>query len=230
VHQFLTRFMLADNVSRLLRVSKANCVLDVGANVGQFAKRLRRAGYEGRIHSFEPVSATYARLEKAAADDPEWHVHNVALGSSNSQAEINTADRLSSILPPSDFGRSWKDKMNTMGTETIQVRRLDSLFAEVTAGLSEPRAFLKMDTQGFDLEVVRGSGAALDHVVALQSEVSCLPLYDGMPRLPEQLTAFEAEGFEIVGIFPVTNQAATLRAIEMDLLMVRADALRDPQG
>ncbi len=230
VHQHMARLFIGDQVARLLRATGATCVLDVGANAGQWAKGLRRAGYAGRIISFEPVSATYARLAKAAADDPEWHVHNWALGATDGTAEIHAGDRLSSLLEPSDFGRSWRSRMGQMETETIQVRRLESVFPEVTAGLSEVRAFLKMDTQGFDLEVVRGAGAALDRVVGLQSEVACLPLYDGMPRLNEQLTSYEAAGFETVGFFPVTQHAATMRAIEMDLVMVRPDEVRDPQG
>jgi hypothetical protein len=120
--------------------------------------------------------------------------------------------------------------MGEMETETIAVRRLSSVFEEVTAAfaaeLGEVRAFLKMDTQGYDLQVLEGAGDALRHVVALQSEVACLPLYDGMPRLPEQLTAYEAAGFQTVGIFPVTQHPATMRAIEMDLLMVRPDEVR----
>jgi hypothetical protein len=83
-----------------------------------------------------------------------------------------------------------------------------------------------MDTQGYDLQVLEGAGDALQQVVALQSEVACLPLYDGMPRLPEQLSTYEAAGFQTVGIFPVTQHPATMRAIEMDLLMVRPDEVR----
>jgi FkbM family methyltransferase len=157
-------------------------------------------------------------------------VHPWALGADDGTAEIHTGDRLSSLLPPSDFGLEWKSRMGQMESETITVRRLDSIFAEVTAELPEEigqvRAFLKMDTQGYDLRVLQGAGAALDHVVALQSEVACVPLYDGMPRLPEQLTAYEAAGFQTVGIFPVSQHPATMRAIEMDLLMVRPEQVR----
>jgi FkbM family methyltransferase len=230
VQQQIARFLLGEQVVRLLKATDANCVLDVGANAGQFARGLRRAGYRGRIVSFEPVAGTFARLARRAADDPAWDVHQYALGAADGSAEIHTGDRLSSLLSPSDFGLEWKSRMGEMEAETIAVRRLDSVFDEVTSALTEElgevRAFLKMDTQGYDLQVLEGAGDALRHVVALQSEVACLPLYDGMPRLPEQLSTYEAAGFQTVGIFPVTQHPATMRAIEMDLLMVRPGEVR----
>ena len=230
VQQQIARYLLGEQVVRLLRATDANCVFDVGANAGQFARELRRAGYRGRIVSFEPVASTFARLARSAADDPEWHVRPWALGATDGTAEINTGDRLSSLLAPSDFGREWKSRMGEMQTETIEVRRLDSVFSEVTDGLveehGEVRAFLKMDTQGYDLQVMAGASNALPLIVGLQSEVACVPLYDGMPRLPEQLTTYENAGFQTVGIFPVTQHPATMRAIEMDLLMVRPEEVR----
>jgi hypothetical protein len=47
-----------------------------------------------------------------------------------------------------------------------------------------------------------------------------------MPRLPEQISTYEAEGFEITGMFPVTRHRPTLRVIEFDVTMVRAEAVR----
>lgn len=230
VQQQIARYLFEGQVARLLRATDVNCVFDVGANCGQFAIGLRRAGYTGRIVSFEPVAETFDRLSTEAAGDPEWHVHQWALGSTDGTAEIHTGDLLSSLLPPSDFGKEWRSQMGAMESETIEVRRLDSVFADLTQGLveelGEVRAFLKMDTQGYDLEVLRGATNALPLVVGLQSEVACVPLYDGMPRLPEQLTAYEEAGFETVGIFPVTQHAPTMRAIELDLLMVRPEEVR----
>jgi hypothetical protein len=59
----------------------------------------------------------------------------------------------------------------------------------------------------------------------MQSEVACVPIYDGMPRLPDQIAAYESAGFEITGMFPVTRHRASMRVIEFDVTMVRTDAL-----
>ena len=133
---------------------------------------------------------------------------------------------MSSLLPSSGFGKGWSAKLRDMNTQEIEVRRLDSMFAEATAGIDIPRVYLKMDTQGYDLKTFRGAGAYLDQVVGMQSEVSCVPIYDGMPRLPEQITEYEAEGFENVGMYEVSRDPSTMRVIEFDVVMVRAGAIQ----
>jgi FkbM family methyltransferase len=199
-----------------------DCVLDVGANSGQFAKALRRAGYDGRIVSFEPVSSVFAHLQAAAAGDHGWRVHQLAVGEEDGEAEINVRPgTMSSLLPSSDFGRSWAPRLRDSTVETVEVRRLDGLFDDAVSGLPDPRVLLKLDTQGFDLAAFRGLGPRVEDVVALQSEVSCVPIYDGMPTMLEQLQTYQEAGFALSGIFPVSRDQQTLRAIEFDALMVR---------
>ena len=88
------------------------------------------------------------------------------------------------------------------------------------------RAYLKMDTQGFDLQVFEGATGVLDQFVGMQSEACCVPIYDDMPRLPEQMLAYEKLGFETVGMFAVFRDRPTMRVIEFDLVMVRPERLR----
>ncbi len=189
-----------------------------------------RSGYRGRIASFEPVAEPFAKLEQAAADDDLWSVHPYALGAEDGTAEINRVPgTMSSMLPASEFGKGWSDRLQEQTAETIQVRTLPSVLDEI-APPDPMRAYLKMDTQGFDLQVFEGARDLLDRVVAMQSEVSCVPIYDGMPRLPEQWQVYESAGFEAVGVYPVTRDAPTLRAIEFDLVMVRPSEVSNPRA
>ncbi|MFH9861458.1 FkbM family methyltransferase [Streptomyces sp. NPDC017202] len=222
-------YLCTQHVAAMLALYDANCVFDVGANSGQYARRLRRLGYTGRIVSFEPTSETFARLEKAAAQDPDWHVYRCGLGREETTAEIHTGWKtMNSLLGPSDYGRDRYSRFGTSDTEEIRVRRLDEVMDEALEGLADPRPYLKMDTQGYDLEVFAGAGKRIEEFVGMQSEVAVLRLYEGSPGMGEAVAAYEAAGFGITGMYPVTREATTGRVIEFDCVLMRADAAPTP--
>ncbi len=221
-----SEYLCMQHVTAMFRLYGVNCVLDVGANHGQYAKRLRRHGYRGRIVSFEPTAEAFARLSKAAENDPAWHVRHCGLGREESTAEIHVGwNTMNSLLPASDYGRDRYKRFHTTRTEEILVRRLDDVLDEALDGIDDPRPFLKMDTQGYDLEVYAGGGERIADFVGLQSEVAVLRLYEGSPPMGESVATYEAGGFEITGMYPVTREAATGRVVEFDCVMMRPKAL-----
>lgn len=222
-------YLCTQHVTAMLELYGANCVFDVGANTGQYAKRLRKLGYTGRIVSFEPTSETFARLEKAAADDPAWYVYQCGLGREETTAEIHIGWKtMNSLLSASDYGKGRYSRFEKADTEEIRVRRLADVMDEALDGLTEPRPFLKMDTQGYDLEVFAGAGERIAEFVGMQSEVAVLKLYEGSPGMGEAVAAYEGAGFGITGMYPVTREATTGRVIEFDCVMMRADAAPTP--
>jgi FkbM family methyltransferase len=224
----LSDWLMWQHVGDVLRRYRVDCVIDVGANRGQYVRRLRKAGYRGVVHSFEPVPDVFAQLRDAAADDPDWHVHQVALGRESGDLEMNVVPgTLSSLLPPSEFGASRYERFtNELTTQRVPVRRLDEYLPEVAGTADAPaRILLKLDTQGFDLEAFAGVGSVMPSIVALQSEVALMTIYEHMPRLPESLGVYEGAGFEVSGLYPVSRDQRTGRVLEYDCVMVRADAL-----
>ncbi|MFF3348151.1 FkbM family methyltransferase [Streptomyces sp. NPDC002779] len=220
-------YLCTQHVTAMFELYGVNCVLDVGANHGQYAKRLRKHGYRGRIVSFEPTAEAFAKLSKAAEHDPRWQVHHCALGREDTTAEIHVGwNTMNSLLPASDYGRDRYKRFHTTRTEQIRIRRLDAVLDEALDGIEEPRPFLKMDTQGYDLEVYAGAGERIADFVGLQSEVAMLRLYEGSPPMSESVAAYEDGGFEITGMYPVTREAATGRVVEFDCVMMRAKALQ----
>jgi FkbM family methyltransferase len=222
----LASYAAHEHIGWMLRELNVNCVLDVGANEGQYGQRLREAGYAGRIVSFEPLEVHVAPLRERAAADHDWKVFACALGDSDGEADINVAPgKVSSLLPSSEFGRDWSDNLRDTHPETISIRRLDGLLDEATEGIQDPRIYLKLDTQGYDLPAFAGAGQRIQEVVGMQSEVSCVPIYEGMPRMHEQIPVYESQGFEITGMFPVSLDRSSLRVIEFDVVMIRVSAL-----
>ena len=209
-------------LQRLLVSNKVDLVIDVGANEGQFARRLRRM-YTGEIMSFEPIAAAFDRLTRAAAGDARWRVFRMALGSAETTATMHVASDtvFSSLLPSNDFSQR-RFRHSVVETEqVVPVTRLDTVLAPMMSEMPAPRVFLKLDTQGYDLEVFNGLGRYVDHVVMMQSEVSVIPIYDGMPHWTESIATYERAGFAVAAMFPVNHDAAG-RVIEYDCVLVRS--------
>jgi len=200
-----------------------DCVLDVGANTGQYGRLLRASGFRGRIVSFEPVRATFEELVRQAQGDAAWSCVHAALGRAEGRQTINVsaASKLSSFREPSAAGvRRLPARIAAAQREEVAVRRLDAVFAELPAP-RPARVLLKMDTQGYDLEVFAGAEGCLPSVAALQSELAVERLYEGMPDYVEALSVYRRAGFELTGLFPIYRDGASLIVGEMDCVMAR---------
>lgn len=207
----------------LLQALQINCVLDVGANVGQYALNLRDLDYTGHIVSFEPVPELFNHLKRMARGDARWHVLPYALGERDCAAELNVTrdSQFSSLLKPNRTAEQlFGGLVAGARTVNVEVRRLDGLLDAVLAHIDNPRVFLKMDTQGNDLAVFVGLGSRVDDVTALQSEVSLLPIYESMPTAFDAIPAYMRHGFAVTGLFPI-NRDDLGRVIDYDCVMSR---------
>jgi FkbM family methyltransferase len=203
------------------------CVLDVGANRGQYRHLLRdRVGYQGLIISFEPLSRNVASLREQAEADPRWIIRGHALGTENTEMEINVmkADGLSSFRSPHPAMVPMFRPVNVIERrERVEVRRLDSVIGELGGARALRNVYLKLDTQGFDLEVVRGAAATISKVRALQTEISMQPLYREAPSHRETLDELTERGFAVTAMYPIVRDEL-MRVIEFDCVMVNGAA------
>nr|WP_272916562.1 FkbM family methyltransferase [Tsuneonella aeria] len=204
---------------------RIDCVLDVGANTGQFADRLRRTGYTGHIVSFEPMPREYAIIAEAANRDARWHTFNFALGSKAETKRFNVLGSGAGTVYSSFLDPLPGETPAVSETIAIEVRRLDDVFDRIEGLVgADARHFLKIDTQGYDLEVCKGGEAALPRMLGLQSEVSIKPLYAGQPGYIDALAYYEALGFALMNL-SIVNRTAAGSVLEYDCLMARPAAL-----
>ncbi len=210
------------NLVRLLSAHGVDLVLDVGANVGQYAGHLRAAGYSGRIVSFEPLSAAHAALAEAAAADPDWTVApRMALGESDGQATINVSNEsdMSSFLAiRADFLDS-SPTSRTVGAETVAMARLESVFGDYAG--PDARVFLKIDTQGYERQVLAGAGASLTRIAGLQLELSLIPLYEGEETWRAMIDRLAALNFAPYQFIPGYFSRHLVRMLQIDGVFFR---------
>lgn len=217
--QRITGFLEWSLIRDVLQKYAINCVLDVGANRGRYARSLRRIGYRGLICSFEPVPEEYEHLCTAMQSDPNWLGFEIALGSEDTNQIFHIAVESTAM---SSFLRH-KDNSAIMRDITVEVRQLDSVLTQILSSIPEPRIFLKLDTQGYDLEVVKGAGNSLNQILCLQSEISVDPIYDKMPHYLTALEAYQHLGFHLSGLFEVDRRQVQETIVEMNCLMVRTE-------
>jgi FkbM family methyltransferase len=191
-------------------------VLDVGANEGQFGRMLRKEGYQGRIQSFEPVASAFRVLSDAAHNDPNWDVHNFALGSVAGRATINVSEftPFSSMLRTTGAASKFDSKAMLKHTEEIEVRTLD----EVCPKIPE-RTFLKIDTQGFEKEVLGGARAILPTLKGIFMELPIIQLYEGNWQFHEAIAFMARAGFVPAQIHPVNYHSKDkMSLVDVDCL------------
>ena len=207
-------------VGKLLAHLNVDCVLDVGANIGQYAMMLREySGYQGRIISFEPTPAPLNTLKHNSKNDSLWQVEGIALGNSTGSAIFRTL--ISASVGNSFLKMVEEDAGQGQFAEVrVEVRRLSDILPELQKQYGFRRPFLKMDTQGFDLEVFGGAQDVIQSIVGLQSELSVVPFYEGAPDWNQALDAYQKAGFVLSTLFP-NNDEWFPRLREMDCVMYR---------
>lgn len=210
---------LATLLSELLEKHAVDCVIDVGANEGQYRRFLRyEVGYLGALVSFEPQPELVDYLRAAAVEDKSWQVYNFALGSEEKELMLNIMERntFSSFLQPDNSATPQFENPNRIRAQhKVSVHRLDS--QALPAGAK--RIFLKCDTQGFDMEVIKGAAGIISRVACIQMELGVTRIYSGLPPYYEVLADLDALGFQPAGFFPV-SQNGNLSAIEFDCVLV----------
>lgn len=215
------------HLRKLFDLLKVDCVLDVGANRGQFHDYLRdEVQFEGPIVSFEPIPEVAAAISERARADERWIVHNYALGSSAGVARFNVmkSSTLSSFLAPQHGAAQGFEDSNTVARVIdVEIRKLDDVFPELAANLQCKSVYLKLDTQGFDMEVIKGASQTLGRFVhGMQTEASVKPLYQGMPDYACAIRDLERLGFDLSGIFPLPDSEHQFPfLVEFDAVLVK---------
>jgi FkbM family methyltransferase len=209
-------------LARQLSVHQIDVVFDVGANTGQFAERLRDAGFRGRIVSFEPSTAAHSTLSSHARRDANWTIApRMALGDHDGTITLNLAGNSasSSVLPMLPSHATAAPESRYIGSETVDLRTLDSVSTDFAT--KTERVFLKLDVQGFEYKVLQGAEHFLAQVGGIQIELSLVPLYEGEHLFDPMLHDLEARGYDLWSVVPSFVDPATSRLLQLDAIFFR---------
>lgn len=194
-------------------------VLDVGGHHGQFTLYALERFPSAKLITFEPQASGAELIATVTAGEPRVRIENYALGAEPGTAELNISKRSdsSSLLPIGEGQTTAFPGTETASTETIKVETLDNLLPDAP----ERPALLKIDVQGFELDVLRGAERTLTEIDEVFVECSFVELYDGQPLIGEIVAHLAKRGFKLRGVFDVSYDTGG-RCLQADCLFSRA--------
>lgn len=207
---------------KIFEAFNIDVVLDVGANTGQFAEQIRNDfNFNGRIISFEPISNVCNELYKKAKSDKKWEIMPFALGDQNAKSKINISSNLQSSSLLKILPRHVKSASESkyIGSETIEVKTLDSIFNKLCTNVNN--TYLKIDTQGYESNVIIGSENSLKYIDTVQVEMSLVPLYKDALLFNKMYDLLINKGYTLVSIEPVFIDKNTGQLLQVDCIFHR---------
>lgn len=222
----LTRYNPASSQNaRILEfflIYKIDTVLDVEANIGQFAIGLRESGYKGRIISFEPLSEAYSHLLINSKNDPNWIIApRMAIGSEEGKKTINMSGNFvsSSILKMTNIHIKGAPESAYIGSEEIYINKLDNIWK--TFFKNKDNIFIKIDVQGYESQVLKGATSILSKIKGIQIELSLVPLYENQLLFRDMLDYITSLGFELWDILPGFRDKQSGKLLQFDGIFFR---------
>jgi FkbM family methyltransferase len=217
----MEKYFFVKRVQRIISEYQVDCIVDVGANQGQYRDFLRdEVHYDGLIISFEPDPDCFAVLSTRQEMDDKWVILNYALGQEVKKLDFNImkSSVFNSFLEPdSSETQLFSTSNSILKTIKIEAKRLDEMIVKLKADHQFNNIYLKIDTQGFDLEVFEGASGCLDQIRAVQTEVSVLPIYKHMPSFDSSLKLFRSKGFEVSALYSLGEDRFP-HAVEFDCI------------
>ncbi len=193
-------------------------MIDVGANEGQYAQRMRQLGYTHDIVAFEPIASVYAALHRNFRGDSKFRAMQCAIGDFDGMIALHVSANTmsSSILPMSSLHEGADPRSGYIHQDMVTVARLDSL------GWPNVPTWLKVDVQGSEMSVLEGALGLLNQVRVVQLELSLVPLYEGSALIEDVLIWARARRFEPVFIEYGFRDPRDGRMLQAEGLFVRS--------
>ena len=189
---------------------KPDVIFDIGAAGGAWAQRASKIWPNARIVGFEPNESRVPELEETRARLPNFSYQRCLLGSRPGEIEyVDSRDQTSLY-----------DRAASGPKATAPMLTLDSL---LTDNVIRPPAFMKLDVQGYELEILKGGQLALASAQAVLLEVNAYHLSPEMPIVLDVLNYMDANGFFWYDILGLLRRQADDAMSHMDLLFLRRD-------
>ena len=197
-------------------------VIDVGANVGQFSRASLGRWPTSRVIAFEPLPSAAEPLRRMLAAMGRRHaVHQLALGAKTGESLFrqHRYSLSSSVLAVAERSRGhhWADEKASI---TVPMARLDDVLTDVP--LDRPLV-IKIDVQGYEMEVLAGATAVLDNADCLVVEHAFEEFYEGQAQVAEVMEYLRSSGWDFHRVVDIRREGGVI--VEADVVYLRRHTL-----
>jgi FkbM family methyltransferase len=219
-------------LNNLIKRKKIDLIFDVGANTGQYALSLRRFGYFKKIISFEPMKRENEILRERSTKDSNWLVgfdttsaifynEPIGLGSQNKSLKINIAKNSvsSSIKLINKNHTDVEPNSKTNGIEKIKIIKLDKIFNHYFK--KKNKVLLKIDTQGYEHEVLVGAINSLKYISIIQLELSLINLYKNQKKWIDIISFLQKRNFKVIKFLEGFEDKKINEILQIDCVLIR---------
>ncbi|MGK7394605.1 MAG: FkbM family methyltransferase [Candidatus Cyclobacteriaceae bacterium M3_2C_046] len=211
---------------QLIHHHQIEAILDVGANTGQFGQLMRMAGFKKQLYSFEPLSEAFRKLENKAKKDRLWQAYNLAVGSEDQKSIINISKNSfsSSLLNimPEHIDATANSRF--VDQEEVEVKKLDTMLPQILPS-SYDNLYLKIDTQGYSMEVLKGAEKSFPRIKGIQIELAVAQLYENEPIYLEIIEFLKLRNYQLYSLESGFSHKKTGKMLQMEGVFYRESSL-----
>jgi FkbM family methyltransferase len=197
-----------------------NTVIDIGANIGQFAMKIHAILPNASIFSFEPLEESFKQLQTNLRSVSKFRAFHCALGDSNTTEAMhrNEFAPSSSLLPMTEVHKKAFPFTVHETRETVEVRRLDDVAGDLCL---QDNILVKIDVQGYEDKVILGGERLIARAKLIVVEVSFQALYERQPLFDEIYRALRSKGFAYIGNLHQLSSPLDGSMLQADAIFLR---------
>jgi FkbM family methyltransferase len=197
-------------------------VIDIGANEGQFIRTSLALMPHTKILAFEPNPESVQKLQEANWDAIQVQIFTLALGSCQDYLPLNVAkfSPASSLLKNTQTNLQEFPSVLTEKVINVEIDRLDNIFKKLDISLCNKSLLLKIDVQGFELEVLKGATELFEKIAVIVCEVNLTSFYEQQCSLNEIIFFLYHNNFRLIDIGQPIRSRVNEEILYVDLAFI----------
>lgn len=208
-------------------ISEIRSVIDIGASDGRWSQAIQSLPFEAQFVLVEANPIHYPALHAIASELGGAKIVEAAAGEEPGEINFDKGDPLGGVatsLSLTDFNSANFQAKHNLPEEdfiSVPVTSIDQLVCDFTL---QPPFLIKIDTHGFEPQIIRGMKNTLKNPTILQIEAYNFELIHGSWKFHQLISELEMLGFRVFDIGEMGHRPADQILWQMDIYFITAES------